>query len=328
MNSGLSICNLAQISMDGPSVNWKFFTDMKKKLADDYETILINIGSCGLHIVHNSFKTGVTAAEWKVEALLSSLYYLLKDSPARREDFSKVFGSTRLPLKFVNHRWLENETVCERALELWEDILKYVKAVESKEITKPGKKSYETVIEASKGKLIRAKLHFFKCVAGQIRPFLAIFQNDKPLTPFLSSELCNIIRSLMRRFVKKEVLTKCPALYSVVKNLSALNPREMASNVKHCISRFKKVVTQLVSVRRIKESDCEAIIQEYTSFLDSIPAFGSDRLDELLSTYMNTDPYHNLFKVVQLLLVLSHGQATVERGFSVNTELEVENLAN
>ena len=66
--------------MDGPSVNWKFFTDMKKKLvADDYETILINIGSRGLHIVLNSFKTGATAAEWKVEALLSSLYYLFKD---------------------------------------------------------------------------------------------------------------------------------------------------------------------------------------------------------------------------------------------------------
>ena len=103
----------------------------------------------------------------------------------------------------MNHRWQENETVCERALELWEDILKYVKAVESKEITKPGRESYETVVEASKDKLIRAKLQFFKCVAGQIRPFLATFQSDKPLTLFLSSELCNIIRSLMWRFVKE-----------------------------------------------------------------------------------------------------------------------------
>ena len=43
---------------------------------------------------------------------------------------------------------------------------------------------------------------------------------------------------------------------------------------------------------------------------------------------MNTDPYQKLFKVVQLLLVLSHGEASVERGFSVNKEVEVENLAN
>ena len=44
----------------------------------------------------------------------------------------------------------------------------------------------------------------------------------------------------------QKLLTKCPASYSLV---SALNPREMASNVDHWISRFKKVVTQLVSVR-------------------------------------------------------------------------------
>lgn len=46
VNSGLPICNLVQIKMDGASVNWKFFTDMRKKLSDDVDTILINIGSC------------------------------------------------------------------------------------------------------------------------------------------------------------------------------------------------------------------------------------------------------------------------------------------
>ena len=90
--------------------------------------------------------------------------------------FLKVSCSARLPLKFVNHRWLENKTVCESALELWEDISKDVKAVESKEITKPGNKSYEAVVEASKDKLIRAKLQFFKCVAWQSQTFLATFQ--------------------------------------------------------------------------------------------------------------------------------------------------------
>ena len=40
VNSGLPICNLAQISMDGPSVNWKFFTDMKKKHTSQLKLIL------------------------------------------------------------------------------------------------------------------------------------------------------------------------------------------------------------------------------------------------------------------------------------------------
>ena len=36
--------------------------------------------------------------------------------------------------------------------------------------------------------------------------------------------------------------------------------------------------------------------------------------------------YAALFDIVKVLLVLSHGQASVERGFSVNKEIEVENL--
>lgn len=58
--------------------------------------------------------------------------------------------------------------------------------------------------------------------------------------------------------------------------------------------------------RRIKESDCDAIMQEYTSFLNNIPVFGSakflnfsfstESLDELFSTY--TDEYRFLPEVI------------------------------
>ena len=33
-----------------------------------------------------------------------------------------------------------------------------------------------------------------------------------------------------------------------------------------------------------------------------------------------------LFSFVKMIMVLSHGQATVERGFSIKKEVEVENL--
>ena len=72
-------------------------------------------------------------------------------------------------------------------------------------------------------------------------------------------------------------------------------------------------------------------------FLDSIPVFGSerfanfqsaeDRVDTLFFECMvGNESYKSLFSVVKLILILSHGQATVERGFSVNKEVEVENL--
>ncbi|KAJ8867097.1 hypothetical protein PR048_032959 [Dryococelus australis] len=36
--------------------------------------------------------------------------------------------------------------------------------------------------------------------------------------------------------------------------------------------------------------------------------------------------YQNLWKVVEVLLILNHGQATVEQGSSINKQVEVETL--
>jgi len=97
LESGLHIPNMVQVSMDGPNVNWKFFELLKQKILSDHGTNLMNIGSCGLHVIHNSFKMGAESTGWNVSSFLSSLCYLFKDSPARRENFKNVTGSSTCP---------------------------------------------------------------------------------------------------------------------------------------------------------------------------------------------------------------------------------------
>lgn len=158
--------------------------------------------------MHNSFKTGATSTEWKIGSLLSSLYYLFKDSPARREDYVKVNSNAVMPLKFVSHRWLENVSVCQRTLEIWESIELYMKAVENKQFTKPDNKSYEIIKQAVKDKLIKVTLQFFLCIAIQLQPILTCYQTDRPMICFLSSDLCAMIGGLMRKFIKPDVLSE------------------------------------------------------------------------------------------------------------------------
>ena len=129
---------------------------------------------------------------------------------------------------------------------------------------------------------------------------------------------------------------KCPASYSLVRHLSCLSPINMAKEKEACSLKFKKILTLLVNSGRVLEKDCDSLLQEYNLFLDNIPVFGSlrfsnfsvthDRVDNLLHEFMTGDNYKQLFRVVKLVLVLSHGQAAVERGFSVNKKLEVENM--
>ena len=83
--STVGLSKLLQISMDGPSVNWKMFEEFTQET--ELNQNVMNMGSCGLHIVNEAFLTGVKASDWEVDSFLSSLYYLFADSPARREDY-------------------------------------------------------------------------------------------------------------------------------------------------------------------------------------------------------------------------------------------------
>ena len=52
-----------------------------------------------------------------------------------------------------------------------------------------------------------------------------------------------------------------------------------------------------------------------------------DRLDQFFHRFLATkEEYSNLWRVVKVILTLSHGQAGVERGFSINKELARDNM--
>lgn len=56
-------------------------------------------------------------------------------------------------------------------------------------------------------------------------------------------------------------------------------------------------------------------------------SIAEDRLDTFLAEHIALQsPLAKLWKLVKVLLILSHGQASVERGFSVNRQVTVENF--
>ena len=59
----LDPCSLVQISMDGPKVNWKFYHNFFQERKGEKLPDLLNIGSCSLHVVHESFKKGAKETE-------------------------------------------------------------------------------------------------------------------------------------------------------------------------------------------------------------------------------------------------------------------------
>ena len=80
---------LIQVSMDGPNVNWKFLEILEEdiKITNREAPTLLQLGSCGLHIIHGANKTGQEATDLKLAKVLRSSHSIFKQSPARRNDF-------------------------------------------------------------------------------------------------------------------------------------------------------------------------------------------------------------------------------------------------
>lgn len=172
-----------------------------------HDTTLIDIGSCGIRIVHRAFRDGALESGWGIGKLLSSLYTLFNNTPARRDDFIRVTDSDIFQLKFCSHRWVENVSVAEPAIKIWENIKTYINKVLEKELPNPGTVSFDIVRESCADVLVIARLYSFISVANMVEPFLIAYQTDKPMLPFLGDNMFRLIKGLMQRFMRSDVLT-------------------------------------------------------------------------------------------------------------------------
>ncbi|GBN95154.1 Uracil phosphoribosyltransferase [Araneus ventricosus] len=300
--------------MDGPFVNWKFYELLQNDLKNQHNFQILCLGSCGLHILNNSFKHREKATNWNINSILSSLYWLFKDAPVRREDLMKLSSSEKFPLKFCCHRWLENVPCAERAIEIWTDIL-----------------------------------------AKMLQPFLVLYQSYEPLVPFLAGDLFTLVKSMLEHF---QVLKhdKCKSIDSI-SSLCSFYFADVANfncAVKVSIGfiddellkkkRAKKealdkdVLDLKVDKSLIPSKDGYEILLQFKEFLDKVVKCSfsdfktldhkEQRLDTFLYQYFSVDKekYRKLWNIVKMILILSHGQATVERGFSLKKASEIENL--
>ena len=402
--SSIGFHNLLQVSMDGPNVNWKLHRLLEEQINRQTGKTLLNVGSCGLHILHNAFRIGSTASGWDIEHTLSSLRWLFKDSPARREDYTAVTKSAVFPLDFCRHRWLENVKVTERALEILPLVEEYTKAAKLGKVTEPTNKSFQSVTKLFGDPLICAKLNFFLLLAKEVSPFLTLYQTDRPMLPFLSNDLGKVLRGLMERVIKPEALAgrkepskllhvewndsknqlrnskvkagfaaeriisqltsakkvsekqvyefrdnckqfvlkmiskiveKSPITYSLVRNMVCLDPANLPTKKEPSVAKLTHILRNLVDAGQVSEHLCDPALTEYSALFDEVAAAGTTQFDhttDRLDTYYHSlldgkGDYKNVWYVIRKLLLISHGQASVERGFSVNKEVMVDNLS-
>lgn len=220
----MDLSKMIHVASDGPNVNLKFARELKEHLRGDPDSAeFFDIGTCSLHIIHGAYKNAHNKCGWKVQDFLRALYYLFKDFPSRRDDYVTASKSEVFPLPFCGIRWVENSDVIQRAYEILPNVSKYIAAVQKKP---PASATFQKVSTAIKeDKMLSAKLGFLHSIASQLETYLIKYQSNKPLLPFVYSDLYLLMRSLLTRFIKPDVM-------STVKDASKLLSLDVR-NTKH-----------------------------------------------------------------------------------------------
>ena len=130
---------------------------------------------------------------------------------------------------------------------------------------------------------------------------------------------------------------RSPLSYGVVCNPVCFLPREMVNHGATSELRAKNLIQKFYDLKLLSFQEADKAKQEYQAFLTSVAVtdqgkflsydMDKNRLNSFLSDYMEgVDKFANLWKVCKIIFTLSHGQADIERGFSVNEELLIENM--
>ena len=131
-----------------------------------------------------------------------------------------------------------------------------------------------------------------------------------------------------------KLIAKCPLKYPLVKGATCLDPEVMLS-AELRKSRIETALEVFINKKRLIASDADVISRDYVELCNRTSVKGKlkefrrdvDRLDTVLTDILDKEKADiRLITFVQQILSIFHGNAAVERSFSINKECLIENL--
>ena len=146
---------------------------------------------------------------------------------------------------------------------------------------------------------------------------------------------------LLFKFVKtiaKELSEKSPMSHNVVRNSVIFDPLiACQENVGTLQSKLKKLLDHLTKHKLFQAQVCDKIMQQFLEFVghdlelltDLFQSYKREEtsLDEFYFEKTDIRRFEELASLLKVILTLSHNQAVVERGVSINNSLSIVNIS-
>jgi hypothetical protein len=154
----LPLAQLISLGSDGPNVNKTIWNLINEHMKTNGLHGILPFIPCNLHIVHNAFRQGLNIFGEQAEQLVLDLFFFLKASPCRKEDFFETqlgLGlDSGLFIKHVQSRWLTLIPAVKRVLICWDAVEKYflielprIMAKEKKEASLKNNERYKRICQ-------------------------------------------------------------------------------------------------------------------------------------------------------------------------------------
>ena len=140
---------------------------------------------------------------------------------------------------------------------------------------------------------------------------------------------------LLVKLVEK-IVERTPLGSVIVRNASVLDPRDILMiSTEEAEKKMKLLLNHLINLKHVTPVFSDKALSQFTDFIteskvcqDMFFEFNkeSDRLDDFYFKKCNINRYKELAAIVKILFTLSHGQASVERGFSENNQVLAQNM--
>ena len=166
---------------------------------------------------------------------------------------------------------------------------------------------------------------------------------------FLKALILLLVSSMIVQFrddAKKLIITlleklwdKSPIASTVLRCLAIFDPMTMVSlKSKFFLKRrLKSLLTKFMNLKILSPSQCDAVNADFSKlketelkrFKDTFSSYeqNTERIDDFCFRKINIQHYKSLSFLLQILFIMSHGQAAVERGFSINNNVVEQNMS-
>lgn len=205
------------ISCDGPNINKALWNKLDCEIRQRGFKGLLPFMPCSLHIVHNGFHKGIVNFGQDAQQLAFDLHWWFKSSPCKVEDYKELADDSNIEekslfLRHVESRWLTLAKSLERVEQHWPQAKKYFleELPKKKGVLKSlrSNKRYMRIVRALRdfeGETL-AQIKFLLGISPVFSEYLTIFQSEQPMAHMLFPKMCDLLMTIMQRFMQPSVM--------------------------------------------------------------------------------------------------------------------------